>query len=261
MQTVERYLDELFSKLPQTEVLQQEKQRMQVAVRKEYDQLIRVGVDRQTAVARIMNGLRSVENQVNAQNGKPYASDSGFLTVDRYVASDIIKAGKANAFLKAFGVGALILGVAASQLFDAFSMYFFGGFLSELMESFSGLLFLIAAVLAILSFSRSKKKKHQFDFLQKGCNINREGFDKLDHFVRQGFDLQKALIVGTVLCVLGPMISSSLGSIPLRMSGDISDFLLLAIESAGVFVLVYRSQIKKLMDRIHDILRCGRKTD
>ena len=133
--------------------------------------------------------------------------------------------------------------------------------LSELMEAFSGLLFLIAAVLAILSFSRSKKKKHQFDFLQKGCNVNREGFDKLDHFVRQGFDLQKALIAGTVLCVLGPMISSSLGSIPLRMSGDISDFLLLAIESAGVFVLVYRSQIKKLMDRIHDILICGRKTD
>lgn len=262
MKTVERYLDDMFRNLPQTVEVQQEKQRMLLAARREYDQLIQVGVAPQTAVTRIMNGLRSVEHQAYGTTEKqPVRYDTTDPLVDERMAKDIIAAGKVNALLKAGGVGAIIAGAALTDLTDMIGSYFLGGFLSEMVESLGGLFFLVVLTFAILGFVKSKKKKHQFDFLNKGSVLTRGGVRTLEEYMGRGFDLQKSLIVGILLCVFGFGISSVFESLPMAWFDALADMLMMTMEAAGVFVLVYRGQIKKLMDQIRNLLMRGNRSD
>ena len=261
MKTIERYLDDMFAVLPQTMEVQQQKQRMLAAAEKEYHQLIETGVAPQTAVDRIIGELRSVQQQTHQTSKQPTNPKSTKPIVDQRMAQDLITAGKTNAFLKAGGVSAIIAGAAITNLLDMIAVHFVGGFLQDTVESITGLFFMAIVTFAILGFVNSKKKKQQFDFLNHGCSITGSGVNRLEQFLSRGFDLQKSLVLGILLCVFGVAISGVFDTLPMAWIDILSDTLMMLIESAGIFILIYRGQMKKLMNRIRDLLLRGERSD
>lgn len=258
MEYIARYLDELFDRLPQTEQLQQEKQRMLTVAQKEYSSLRTQGVSEQAAVDRIINGFRSIDDLARQFTAADTAPKNGTIPVlDTRMAEDCIQSGKSAAFLQAGGVGLIMVGAALQNFADFFGS-FFGTVIGEMVENVSSFGFLGLIVAAILCFAQAKKKRHAFDFLNAGCYLAPDGRQRLEGFLNTGFDAQKALIVGILLCVAAAMISGVLEAIPLFWMDAIADTLMLLTASAGVFVLVFRAAMQKLMKRLRNLLDRGK---
>ncbi len=263
MEHITDYLNRLFAKLPQTPELQNEKHRMLAAAGEEYAKLRALGVSEADAVNRILDSFASIDDlahQYFSQNAASY--DETLPVMERRMAEDYLRAGKACVLLKAAGVGILILIFSWISFMDIFDEMFGSSFIGDIFESAAGFASLLMVVAAIICFIYSNRKKHLFDFLNAGCYITPSGRTKIETFLAAGFEQQKALVIGIVLCVAAPFVSSVFDAIPLAGVSDIGTCLLFMLIAAGVFVLVYRTTMNKFHNTCRALLyRALRKSE
>lgn len=254
MQDIYDYLDQLFDKLPQTDELREEKQRMIVVVQQEYSKLIAQGASEQTARERIMNGFHSLDalaNQVANSSGRFY---NGIPVIDSRLAEDYVRTGKTAAFLKACGIGLFFVGAAIQNFAEVFH-HLFGGFIGGIAENGAAFLSLGLIVVSVLCFVQGSRKKRAFDFLQNGNYMNSDGKAVLDKFLQRGFSQQKALVAGILLLLVGtPMVSGMMSIAPFSVVGILADSMATLTAGAGIFTLVFRESMNRFMTRCRNLL-------
>ncbi len=263
MEHITDYLNRLFARLPQDEQLQREKQRMLAAAGEEYQKLRALGVSEADAVNRILDSFASIDDlahQYFSQNAASY--DETLPVMERRMAEDYIHAGKASVLFKAAGVGALISILAWISFADVFDAFFASSFIGELFEAAAGFAAILMLIASILCFVYSNKKKHLFDFLNAGYYITPSGRSKIEMFLESGFQQQKALVVGIILCAAAPFISGTLEAIPIMGMEELSGCLLFLMIAAGVFIFVYRAAMNKFQNVCRALLyRALRKNE
>lgn len=262
MEHITDYLNRLFAKLPQTEELRQEKQRMLYAAQKEYADLRAQGLSEMDAVNRIIDSFASIDDLAHQYFSRSSASyDESVPVMEQRMADYYLQAGKTSAFLKAGGVGVIFLALAWANFTDIFDEIF-GSFIGEMFENAAGFGTLLIIAAAICCFLQSSKKKHQFDFLNAGCYITPSGRSKIETFLSAGFQQQKALVIGIVLCIAAPFVSGTVESISLIGTDILADTMLFVILAAGIFVLVYRAAMNKFHNQCRAMLyRALRKNE
>ncbi len=227
---------------------------MLVAAGEEYAKLRAQGMAEAEAVNRIVDSFASIDDlahQYFSQNAAYY--DETLPVMERRMAEDYLHAGKLSVIAKAGGVAALIVMLAWISFVDIFDELF-GSFVGEIFENAAGFATLLIIVGAVVCFVYSNKKKHMFDFLNVGLYITPSGRTKLETFVTAGFQQQKALTLGIILCAAAPFVSGMIDAIPLSGSGDLASCLRFLTVAAGVFVLVYRSAMNKFHAQCRTLL-------
>ncbi len=265
MEYIINYLERLFAKLPQTEELEQEKERMFSAAKTEYEQLRAQGLNEAAAVSQILDEFSSIDDLANqyicqqhTDSQLSFYAEDNLPILDQRMVKDYIKMGQQNAFYKAVGVAiiiwAFIVPIVSSTISEflayMLSLGFFGGTVGHIFA----FAFIFVTVCGIVLLCASKKKAHAFDFLKKGCYIAPSGRQELDTFLTTGFDFSKSLIVGVLLCAISPFVT---GIVALVLPGGIDSLAaacFFLFVGAGVFVLVYRSVMHRLMNQCREFL-------
>ncbi len=233
MEHIVSYLNRLFEKLPQTPQLAQEKERMLQAAQKEYMQLREQGMNEAQAVSRIIGGFRNIDDlaQQYAADGAAPAHDPSLPVVDEDYAKRHIKAWTNAALKKAFGV-ALLISCPALEMLEDYTDFGAGFFLM--------LAAIAAGVTLIVLGGNEKKRLRLFD---RGCYLTPSGQDELARFSAEESGNSKATVIGILLCVFSVFTPSIFFA--WDVGGAAAALFLSA--AAGVFALVYRGQIKKLL--------------
>ncbi len=232
MEHIVSYLNRLFEKLPQTPQLAQEKGRMLEAAKNEYMQLRAQGMNEAQAVSQIIGGFRNIDDlaqQYAKQDAAP-VYDPSLPVVNENYAKRLVKEWKSAALKKALGVALLICCPALGVLED------YIGLMAELLV----LAAVAVGVTLIVLGGNEKKKLRRFD---SGCYLTPSGQDELARFSAEESGNSKATVIGILLCVF----SAFAPSVFLVWDvGGAAAALFLSV-AAGVFALVYRGQIKKLL--------------
>lgn len=264
MEYIRDYLERLFARLPQNEELRQEKENMYQAAEKEYTQLLEQGMSQAQAVRKILNGFRNIDELASQYESRTKVSqpdqgyrriyDDSYPTINGNMGDDYIKAGKMNAFLKATGVAAILLGIAITGFVTSIEELIGFGVATDLFEMLEAMLVLIGVGAGVGCFIASGKFHHKFDFLNKGCYITPSGTKSIFSFLEGGVNDSAMLIAGIILLIATPFSAAFFDTIPFKWSEGITVAFFFVPLTAGIFLLVYRAKIKRLQSDCHKLL-------
>lgn len=253
METIQTYLDNLFSAYPRTPEVLNAKAALQNHMEDKYTELKSQGKTENEAIGIVISEFGNIDELMSELNVTPITSstDIGTVSVSREEASHYISVKKKDSLFTAIGVSAILLGVIVLMLGAAFLPQLQNAHIDlanpVTLTDQQGILAIcplfICIAIAVSLFIISGNNMKPYEHL-KSLNINLSASTRA--YLKECRDKYRSFytlftVLGIVLCILAPMVL--LGMVAFLGDSDtagcISVSVMLALIGVGVFFLIY----------------------
>ncbi|MGX7351195.1 permease prefix domain 1-containing protein [Enterococcus canis] len=237
MNTINNYLESLFTGVPMTEETAQLKADLQNHMEDRFQDLLAQGIPENEAIGTVISEFGSIDEVLEEMNVKQRVeAESGqeLSAITMGEALEYLDNRRRNSLLLAGGIAVIILGLAVMLTFFAMFAGGFGEMLGIVSLFFGAAIGVSFIIIAGMSMSTTAKKLSGRFIAPK---IKRVVTTQKEHFNRS---FVTGLVLGIALCIMSvaPVIVSNYLSASERMQnlGIAVMFLLVAV---GVFLIVY----------------------
>lgn len=240
------YLDNMFSRLPNTKEMQGIKQEMLANMEDKYHELIEAGKSEHEAIGIVISEFGNIDELIEVLGVVPESNQKPVPTLTTTEINDYLQTNKKSGILVGVGVGLIILGAALliliTQLMEDGYIQVFEGRMVDVIGLIPLLLFVTIAVgMFIIADSMMKK----FSFTQSDFHIQLHEKERLEQENQQFQQTHvRTTITGVALCILAPMILI-ISSVFHDNASVYGVVLLLLMVTIAVFLFIYYGRIKE----------------
>ncbi|WP_455719234.1 permease prefix domain 1-containing protein [Agathobacter sp.] len=255
METIKNYLENMFSRLPNTPEVQKAKYELYQMMEDKYNELISEGKSDNEAVGVVISEFGNLDELADSLGIKsfinPQPSMPAAKTLSREAAADFLKSHSKHAFLTAFGVLLCIISCVVPIFSDAMPDSFVS---SDVSDAVGVTLLLVCIAFAVGLFIISNSLMGKWDFLKKEPYCIDFEAAKWLHEQKESYRTTHSILLtlGIMLCILcavPPVLLSSINH-GNRFLDSLSGALVLIFIAFGVFLIVCTSMRKSGFDKL-----------
>ena len=263
METIKNYLESMFRGLPQTEKVMKAKSELLQMMEDKYTELIRSGKTENEAVGEVIQNFGNLDDLADDLGIMDILHQTKYSDVQRRKVSfeeitEYLAAAKRSVLMRAAGIFLCITCVVFPILIDSNSLHFEKLYMHV---DVAGAVFMFLSIgLGVVLMCISGSSLEPWKYLKtEACSIDAVSIDYLKNKIRDFTPTYSVLSsVGVLLCILCFIPAAILDEINNPFLEDLGGALLFLFVGAGVFMMVYAKQTKRIY---HKLLNLNDKVD